>query len=71
MNKKCRINYNPAYDQFELLLSTDGGETWDFSKGYPCVHSIKDDPAEEPMYIRCSLVSDLKEAICCGFEVVC
>lgn len=67
---KVRIGYNKKEDMYQLLLSTDGGETWDFSFGSVCQRSANDDEDAEPMFISCQLVEELKKAIRCGFEVV-
>ena len=71
MNKMlARIKYDKANDMYCLMLSTNGGDDWDFSFGTKCQLSQKDKPDAEPMYISCELIEEMKKAIMCGFEMV-
>ena len=71
MNKfKARIGYDKPHDMYKLMISTDDGETWDFSCGCECQRSEHDKPDDEPMYSHISLIEELKKAIACGYEIV-
>lgn len=66
----ARIGYDKKADMYKLLLSTDDGETWDFSVGCECQRSEHDKSDDEPMFIHISLIEEMKKAIACGFEIV-
>ena len=68
--KKARIAYDKEQDMFKLMLSTDGGDTWDFSTGSQCRRCTEDKADDEPMFIHIGLIEELKKAILCGFRVV-
>lgn len=67
-NLKVRIAYDKTKDSYNLLLSTDGGETWGFSLGSKCLHYQGQDPEEEPMHISCIIIEELKKAVLLGYE---
>ena len=67
---KARIMYDKKLDMYKLMLSTDGGETWDFSTGCVCQRCDKDKPDAEPMFINIGLIEEMKKAIICGFNIV-
>lgn len=66
----ARIAYNKKEDMYCLMLSTDDGESWDFSFGTKCQRRAGEAPDAEPMYISCELIENMKHAIRCGFEMV-
>lgn len=68
--KKARIAYDKGQDMYKLMLSTDGGDTWDFSTGSQCRRCTEDKPDDEPMFIHISLIEEMKKAIRCGFNIV-
>ena len=71
MNKNLvRIDYDHKKDEFQLLISTDGGEEWGFSFGTKCQQRKGNGQDAEPMYIHCQIIDELKRAILNGFEVV-
>ena len=67
---KCRIGYNKEQDAYELLLSSDGGESWNMSMSAKCRRCDKNDPDDEPEFIHIGLIEELKKAISLGYEVV-
>ena len=67
---KARIGYNKKEDAYELLISTDGGNTWGMSVSSKCRRCDTDKPDAEPMYISLALVEKMKEAIRFGYEIV-
>ena len=67
---KVRIAYNKGEDEYDLMLSIDGGETWGFSRGTKCMHYQGQDPEEEPMHISCTIIEELKKSILLGYEFV-
>lgn len=71
-NKKlvARIGYDKTNDEYQLRISTDGGETWNYSMGAKCTRSVKDEPDAEPMFVSCTLIEELKKCIALGYEVV-
>ena len=68
--KKARIAYDKKQDMYKLMLSTDGGDTWDFSTGSQCRRCAEDKPDDEPMFVHVGLIEEMKKAIYCGFRVV-
>ena len=68
--KLIRIKYDKEQDEYQLLLSTDGGETWGFDLGCKCQKGLRDGPDDEPMLISCSMLEEIKKSILCGFEMV-
>lgn len=69
-NLKARITYDKKEDAYKLMLSQDGGETWNLCKSCACKRSEEDLPEEEPMFIYVGLIDELKKAILCGYEIV-
>lgn len=67
---KARIGYNKKEDAFELLISTDGGDTWGMSVQSKCRLSDTNKPDDEPEFIHCGLIGYLKDAIRYGYRVV-
>lgn len=67
--KKARISYDKEQDEYKLMLSTDGGDTWDFCTGCICQRCENDKPDKEPMYVHVGLIEEMKKAIRCGFSV--
>ena len=63
----ARIAYDRAQDMFKLMLSTDGGDTWDFSTGSKCRRCKEDRPGDEPMFVHIDLIQAMKDAVLCGF----
>ena len=70
MKNLVRISYNKEHDEFQLLISTDGGKEWGYSCGCKCVRSERDNPDEEPMYIYCGLIDELKKCLFLGYKMV-
>ena len=68
--KKARIAYDKPQDMYKLMLSTDGGDTWDFSTGSKCRQCKEDKPDDEPMFVHIGLIEEMKKAILCGFRIV-
>ena len=68
--KKARIAYDKGQDMYKLMLSMDGGDTWDFSSGSQCRRCAEDNPGDEPMFVHIGLIEEMKKAIRCGFRVV-
>lgn len=64
---QCRIKYNQARDAFDLLISTDGGETWSESMSAKCF-ALDGDPVTE--FIHMSLIGELKKAVALGYQFV-
>lgn len=69
-NLQARIVYSKDEDEYQLFISTNGGETWGFSRGCKCVRSEHDKPTDEPMFIRVSFVEAIRQALNCGYEIV-
>lgn len=67
---KARIGYNKKEDAFELLISTDGGDTWGMVAQSKCRLSDTNKPDDEPVFIHCDLIACLKDVIRCGYRVV-
>lgn len=72
MNKdlKARIGYNKKEDAYELLISTDGGESWGMSVSSKCRRREGQSPDDEPEFIHIGLIEKMKEAIAYGYEIV-
>ena len=67
---KARIGYNKKEDSFDLLISTDGGDTWGLCVSSKCRLSINNKAGDEPEFIHCGLISELKNAIRLGYRIV-
>lgn len=67
---KVRIAYDKKNDGFNLMLSTDGGEEWEFQLGCKCRRSDSCQLDDEPMFVSIELIEELKRAVLCGFEFV-
>ena len=65
-----RINYDKEHDEFQVLISTDGGEEWGLCAGTRCQRSEKNSSEDEPMYIHCGLIDELKKCLFLGYEMV-
>ncbi|MBO7183046.1 MAG: hypothetical protein J6V49_02825 [Bacteroidales bacterium] len=65
-----RIGYDKLTDSFNLLISNDGGDTFDFSEGSRCVRAAGQSKEAEPMFVSCELINALKKAIAYGYRVV-
>ena len=65
-----RIGYNKNNDEYQLLISNDGGDTWDFSYGCTCKNCKDDESDEEPMFVYIGLIEELKKRIAYGYTVV-
>ncbi|MBP5720434.1 MAG: hypothetical protein J6W82_05160 [Bacteroidales bacterium] len=68
--KKARIAYDKPQDMYKLMLSTDGGDSWDFSTGSQCRRCAEDEKDAEPMFVHIGLIEEMKKAIRCGFRIV-
>lgn len=66
-DKLVRFKYDEKRDEYQLLLSTDGGETWDLSVGSVCCFSSEYPDVSFPMYVHCSLIIKFQEALTLGF----
>ena len=67
---QARIGYNKQRDAFELLISTDGGETWGLELSCKCMRSEHDKKDDEPMFVSIELIEAMKRAISYGYEIV-
>ena len=70
MKKLVRIVYVRPNDEFQLLISNDGGDTWDFCLSTACQKGLHDEPETEPMLISCKILMELKKAIALGYTMV-
>lgn len=66
----ARIGYNDERDAFELLTSTDGGDTWGLVVSCACVKRAGEKEGGEPEYIHYSLLNELRHAVDLGYKVV-
>lgn len=69
-NLKARIAYDKKEDAYKLMLSQDGGETWDLCMYCVCQRSEHDAPDDEPMFISVGLINELKNLIFLGYDIV-
>ena len=67
---KARIGYVKSNDSFDLLISTDGGDTWGMSVSSKCRRCEGQDPEAEPEFVHIGLIEDLKKAIALGYRIV-
>lgn len=65
-----RIGYNKTNDEYQLLISTNGGDTWYFNYGCVCKNCKDDKSDDELMFIYIGLIEELKKCIACGYTVV-
>ena len=67
---KARIGYNKKEDAYELLISTDGGDTWGMSVSSKCRRCEGQSEEEEPMFVSIGLLEELKRAVALGYRIV-
>ena len=65
-----RIGYNKNNDEYQLLISNDGGNIWDFSYECACKNCKDDKSDDEPMFVYIGLIEEFKKCIAYGYEVV-
>lgn len=63
-----RIIYNEKQDSFDLEISTDGGKSWGLSMSAHCIHSKRNNEADEKEFIHYSIISELNKAIWIGYK---
>lgn len=67
---KARIGYNKKEDSFDLLISTDGGDTWVMCVSSKCRRCEQDKPDAEPEFVHCGIIKHMREAIRYGYRIV-
>ena len=74
MKKVWRVEFEveaeKKEDAFELLISTDGGDTWGMDISSKCRRCDMDKPDAEPEFIHCGLIQHMKDAIRYGYRIV-
>lgn len=68
--KLMRIVYYKENDEYVLETSLDNGETWGFNTGYKCLYADgQDKKTEEPMFIYCGIVGEIKKCLSLGYKM--
>ena len=68
-NLKAKVNYNEERDSFDVMISTDGGETWGLDTSYFCQEIRKGAPDGEKDFIHWHVIEKIGHLIDNGYEV--
>ena len=68
-DRQVRVRYDNKTDSYVCEISTDGGNSWEFSSSYKC-RAIKEAPEAEPEFIHFGVISQLHRAVDLGYRFV-
>lgn len=69
-NPQMRFAYCKERDEYQLLTRLNEKDEWGYEAGWKCVRAEGQRKDDEPMFVCCTAIEEMKKLVRYGYEMI-